>query len=226
MGRSSGMPASAALEVSWATQRDGPRQNGSEFLCAVPGSPSLRLSRRLAGPRHGRELQLSPPTHFWCDGQDGLMIKTCFYTINYVLCKQRVAEDWIWRVWRTITGTITQTTARHHLQLNMRMPALLTPHLLSIVPLQLCVYSSGIISLQLKIVKPKSSPKNKSEIHVPNPKSKVQRKGTGTGADNIIIEANPSLVDDKEFLKPSPMDNERLWWCQTTDILFIGWMGR
>ena len=104
------------------------------------------------------------------------MIKTCFYTINYVLCKQRVAEDWIWRVWRTITGTITQTTARHQLQLNMRMPALLTPHLLSIVPLQLCVYSSGIISLQLKIVKPKSSPKNKSEIHVPNPgpKSKIQ----------------------------------------------------
>ena len=27
-----------------------------------------------------------------------------------------------------------------------------------------------------------------SQIKVPNPKSKVQRKGTGTGADNIILE--------------------------------------
>ena len=52
------------------------------------------------------------------------------------------------------------------------------------------------------IVKPKSSPKSKSQcqvpnpgpefksqIQVPNPKSKVQRKGTGTGADNIILQA-------------------------------------
>ena len=38
------------------------------------------------------------------------------------------------------------------------------------------------------IVKPKSSPKSKSQIQVPNPKSKVQRKGTGT-ADNIILQA-------------------------------------
>ena len=39
------------------------------------------------------------------------------------------------------------------------------------------------------IVKPKSSPKSKSQIQVPNPKSKVHRKGTGTGADNIILQA-------------------------------------
>ena len=41
------------------------------------------------------------------------------------------------------------------------------------------------------IVKPKSSPKSKSQIQVPNsspnPKSKVQRKGNGTGADNRIL---------------------------------------
>ena len=39
------------------------------------------------------------------------------------------------------------------------------------------------------IVKPKSSPKAKSQIQVPNSKSKVQRKGTGTEADNIILQA-------------------------------------
>ena len=39
------------------------------------------------------------------------------------------------------------------------------------------------------IVKPKSSPKSRSQIQVPNLKSKVQRKGTGTGADNIVLQA-------------------------------------
>ena len=34
--------------------------------------------------------------------------------------------------------------------------------------------------------KPKSSPKTKSKIQVQNPKSKVQRKWTGTGADTIF----------------------------------------
>ena len=37
--------------------------------------------------------------------------------------------------------------------------------------------------------KPKSSPKTKSKIQVQNPKSKVQRKGNGTGADTIILQA-------------------------------------
>ena len=31
--------------------------------------------------------------------------------------------------------------------------------------------------------------KSKSKIQVQNPKSKVQRKGTGTGADTIILQA-------------------------------------
>ena len=50
------------------------------------------------------------------------------------------------------------------------------------------------------IVKPKSSPKSMSEIQaqiqVPNPESKVQRKGTGTGADTIILQAtfNPTTT--------------------------------
>ena len=45
-------------------------------------------------------------------------------------------------------------------------------------------------------VKPKSSPKSKSQIQVPNLKSKVKRKGTGTWADTIILQAthpNPRL---------------------------------
>ena len=33
------------------------------------------------------------------------------------------------------------------------------------------------------------SPRSRSQIQVPNPKSKVQRKGTGTGADTIILQA-------------------------------------
>ena len=51
---------------------------------------------------------------------------------------------------------------------------------------------------QVKIVKPKSSPKSKSQIQVPNPKFKVQRKGTGTKL--ILTEfqgftlSTPSLV--------------------------------
>ena len=32
-------------------------------------------------------------------------------------------------------------------------------------------------------------PKFRSQIQVPNPISKVQRKGNGTGADNIILQA-------------------------------------
>ena len=43
------------------------------------------------------------------------------------------------------------------------------------------------------IVMPKSSPKSKSQIRVPNPKSKVQRKGPGTGADTIILQATTPL---------------------------------
>ena len=48
--------------------------------------------------------------------------------------------------------------------------------------------------IQQTIVKPKSkslvpnpSPKSMSRTHVPNAKSKVQRKGTGTGADIKIL---------------------------------------
>ena len=44
-----------------------------------------------------------------------------------------------------------------------------------------------ILSLVEAIVKPKSSPKSRSQIQ--NPKSKVQRKRNGTGADNIILQA-------------------------------------
>ena len=94
---SSGMPASVALEVtSWAKERDGPR-NGSEFL-----GVRLTVSReRTAGathsvaawPRRGADVSCGAPTRGGqYHGQDVLMIKTCFYTINYVLCKQRVAE--------------------------------------------------------------------------------------------------------------------------------------
>ena len=44
--------------------------------------------------------------------------------------------------------------------------------------------------LKFKIfVKPKYSPKSKSQIQVPISKFKVQRKGTGTGADTIILQA-------------------------------------
>ena len=50
-----------------------------------------------------------------------------------------------------------------------------------------------------------------SQIQVPNPKSKVQRKVTGTGADNIILQAlsTPSLVSIKnktdKCRNPTPM---------------------
>ena len=37
------------------------------------------------------------------------------------------------------------------------------------------------------IVKPKSSPKSNSQIQLQNPKSKVKRIGTGTGADTKIL---------------------------------------
>ena len=39
-----------------------------------------------------------------------------------------------------------------------------------------------------RIVKPKFSPKSRSQIQVPNPNSKIQRKGTETGADTIILQ--------------------------------------
>ena len=95
--------------------RLGPR-NGSEFL------GELGLCRAThsvtAWPRRGADVSCGAPTRGGqlCGGQDVrlLMIKTCFYTINYVLCKQRVAEYWIWRVGMvsTITGTITHKQQR------------------------------------------------------------------------------------------------------------------
>ena len=42
--------------------------------------------------------------------------------------------------------------------------------------------------VQSQIQVPNPSPKFRSQIQVPNPKSKVQRKGTATGADNIILQ--------------------------------------
>ena len=102
-----GMPASAALEVtSWAKERIGI----SRWAASLPGHT---FSRRLAALRIRRAVRSSPTRDGqFCGGQDvRLMIKTCFYTINYVLCKQRVVaeEYWIWRVGTvsTITGTIT-----------------------------------------------------------------------------------------------------------------------
>ena len=51
------------------------------------------------------------------------------------------------------------------------------------------VYNVGRSLYNTSIVKPKSSPKSKSQIKVPNPKSKIQRKGSGIGADTIILQA-------------------------------------
>ena len=74
-------------------------------------------------------------------------------------------------------------------------PLLLHLHLHQI-KYQLCDFSFFLYQIFQKIkqqiqniVKPKSSLKSKSQIQVPNPKSKVQRRGTGTGADTIILQA-------------------------------------
>ena len=54
----------------------------------------------------------------------------------------------------------------------------------------------------------KSSPKSKSQIQVPNPKSKVQRKGNGTGADNIILQAT-TTTPNFSHLKCQSSDGKR-----------------
>ena len=51
------------------------------------------------------------------------------------------------------------------------------------------IYSNCQAQVQSQIQVPNPSPKSKSQIQVPNPKSKVQRKGTVTGADDIILQA-------------------------------------
>ena len=38
------------------------------------------------------------------------------------------------------------------------------------------------------------SPKSRSYIQVPNPKSKVQKKGTGTGNGTIILQSSPLIL--------------------------------
>ena len=43
--------------------------------------------------------------------------------------------------------------------------------------------------VQSQIQVPNPGPESMSQIQVLNPKSKVQRKGTGTGADNLILVA-------------------------------------
>ena len=49
-----------------------------------------------------------------------------------------------------------------------------------------------------------------SQIQVPNPKSKVQRKGNGTGADNIILQATtPPNTPNFSHLKCKSSDGKR-----------------
>ena len=48
--------------------------------------------------------------------------------------------------------------------------------------------------VQSQIEVPKSSPKSRAQIQVQNPKYKVQRKGTGTGADTIILQATTTTT--------------------------------
>ena len=53
----------------------------------------------------------------------------------------------------------------------------------------LYVIDTKIFKLSSLSPVPNPSPKSKSQIQVPNPKSDVQRKRSGTGADNIILQA-------------------------------------
>ena len=55
--------------------------------------------------------------------------------------------------------------------------------------LKMIKWSKSQAQVQSQIEVPNLGPKSRSQIQVPNPKSKVQRKGTGTGADNIILQA-------------------------------------
>ena len=72
-----------------------------------------------------------------------------------------------------------------------------------------------LIIIIIIIVKPKSSPKSRSQI--PNPKSKVQRKRNGTGADNIILQAwNPYLKCKSSNLKRPSMTFLDLPWPSLT----------
>ena len=63
------------------------------------------------------------------------------------------------------------------------------------------------------IVKPKSILKSKSQIQFqnPGPKSKVQRKGTGTGADTIILQAThpPTTTHNFSHVKFQSSDGKR-----------------
>ena len=52
----------------------------------------------------------------------------------------------------------------------------------------LYVIDTKIFKLSSLSPVPNPSPKSKSQIQVPNPKSEVQRKRSGTGADNIILQ--------------------------------------
>ena len=58
---------------------------------------------------------------------------------------------------------------------------------------------------------PNPGPKSKSQIQVPIPKSKVQRKGTGTGADTIILQAThpPTTTHNFSHVKFQSSDGKR-----------------
>ena len=58
---------------------------------------------------------------------------------------------------------------------------------------------------------PNPSPKSKSQIQVPNtrPKFKVQRKGTGTGAETIILQATHPPTNNFSHLKCQSSDGKR-----------------
>ena len=83
--------------------------------------------------------------------------------------------------------------------------------------LQLSFVSAFSTQHALSIIKPKSSPKSKSQIQVKsrskiqvqNPKTKVLRKGTGTGADTIILQATHPPTINFSHLKCQSSDGKR-----------------